>query len=266
MQVMNTLLNISLDISKLCNFSFFPLDEMSAFVSNTFPFKISFVIFCLFFQGQTVKKGTNLVIHWHKRLPAAMAFVMLSRVQDLHNLHIAGPFDERQIRCVPKALEEAIRLEKVSLSWRAKDVCFLSIASLNIRSLQKHYQDLQKDFKLMQKDVICLQETWLTSPQDENYTLVGYESHMASSGKGKGLATYSKIGIQGTISLMDDENTYQVMKMTVKGITIISVYLSSNCPKLDAVVNFISLNKSEKCVVIGDFNFSPCSSSYRDNM
>ena len=36
-----------------------------------------------------MKKGTDLVIHWHKRLPAAMAYVMMGRVQDLKNLHIS---------------------------------------------------------------------------------------------------------------------------------------------------------------------------------
>ena len=51
------------------------------------------------------------------------------------------------------------------------------------------------------------------------------------------------------------------MKIKVKGITLISVYLSSNCSKLEVVVDFLSQHKSEKCLVIGDFNFTPDASN-----
>ena len=118
-----------------------------------------------------MKQGSNLVIHWHKKLPESMAYVMMGRVQELENLYIAGKFDQKKIRCAKKALDEAIRLEKISLSWKVKDVCLLSIASLNIRSFPKHYQDIIKDFRIMQKDVICLQETWLSPLQEKKYTL-----------------------------------------------------------------------------------------------
>ena len=80
-----------------------------------------------------------------------MAYVMMGRVQDLENLFIVGNFDEKKIRCNKRALEEAMRIEKISRSWKSKDVCFLSIVSMNIRSLPKHYQDLKVDYKVMQK-------------------------------------------------------------------------------------------------------------------
>ena len=70
-----------------------------------------------------------------------MAHVMMGRVENIENLFIAGDFDERKIRCIPKALEEASRLEKISISWKVKNVCFLSIASINIRSFSKHQKD-----------------------------------------------------------------------------------------------------------------------------
>ena len=61
-------------------------------------------------QGQTVKKGTNLVIHWHKNLQPAMAYVMMGRVEDLKNLYIAGKFNEKKIRPNKQALNEAMRI------------------------------------------------------------------------------------------------------------------------------------------------------------
>ena len=53
-----------------------------------------------------------------------MAYVMMGRVQELENLFIAGKFDKKKIRCAKKALNEAMRLEKISLSWKTKDVWF----------------------------------------------------------------------------------------------------------------------------------------------
>ena len=74
-----------------------------------------------------------------------MAYVMLGRCEILDDIFIAGDFDERKIRCIPKALEEASRLEKISISWKVKNVCFLSIASINIRSFSKHQKDITAD-------------------------------------------------------------------------------------------------------------------------
>ena len=190
-----------------------------------------------------------------------MAYVMMGRVENMENLFIAGNFDEKKIRCIPKALEEATRLEKISLSWKVKDVCFLSVASLNIRSLMKHKEDLKVDYKMMGKDVICLQETWLHPDDDNKYSLDGYESCFASFGKGKGLATFAKPAIDDKISLIASDGTFQLMKTSIKGITVISVYLSSNCPQMENVVDFLAQQKTESCLIIGDFNFTPDASN-----
>ena len=73
--------------------------------------------------------------------------------------------------------------------------------------------------------------------------------------KGKGLATFSKVGTNNDVSLIDE--TFQLLKTEVKDITVISIYLSSDCSKLETVVDFIFKYKAEKCVVLGDFNFTP---------
>ena len=191
-----------------------------------------------------------------------MAHVMMGRVQDLENLYIVGQFDERKIRCNKKALEEALRIQKISLSWKSRDICFLSIASMNIRSLPKHFRDLQADYKILQRDVILLQETWLESPQQgDAYTLDMFESRLAIGGKGKGLLTFSKVEIEEDFSVVDSDATFQLMVTKVKGVTIISVYISSRCPKLDTIAKFFSKHATEKCLIIGDFNFTPDSSN-----
>ena len=41
---------------------------------------------------------------------------------------------------------------------------YISILSLNTRSLQIHIDDLLNDYDLMQSDILCLQETHLTQP------------------------------------------------------------------------------------------------------
>ena len=145
-------------------------------------------------------------------MPAAMAYVMMGRIQDLENLHITGQFDEKKIRCDKNALEEALRIERISMSWKTKDVCLLSLASINVRSLQKHYRDILADYKLLQKDVLCLQETWLQHEQENFYNVPEYSSHFASAGLGKGLATYSKGPVQNPVSFIDIRATFHLIK------------------------------------------------------
>ena len=137
----------------------------------------------------------------------------------------------------------------------------MSVVSLNIRSLFKHQRDLLADYKVLQKDVICLQETWLHLEQEKNYCLAEHTSNFASVGKGKGLATFSKAQVEGNVSLVDINTTFQLMTTQIKGISIISVYVSSNSLNLDSVVEFISQSQTEKCIIMGDFNFTPNTSN-----
>ena len=50
-------------------------------------------------QGQTVKAGQKVIIHWSKDLAKAMAYVMLGRCELLEDLYIAGEFDVKRIIC-----------------------------------------------------------------------------------------------------------------------------------------------------------------------
>ena len=41
-----------------------------------FPLRLSWAITCHKMQGQTVKKGSKLIVHWHTKLKNGMAYVM----------------------------------------------------------------------------------------------------------------------------------------------------------------------------------------------
>ena len=221
-----------------------------------FPLKLSWANTGHKIQGQSFKAGSKIVIHWHKCLPRAMAYVMCSRCQLLEDIYIAGNFDPKKIKCIPIALDEANRLEKISLSWKVKDVSYLSIISLNVSSLSAHFEDLKNDYDIMGKDLICLQETHVHPGQEKNFNIEGYDSVFASYGKGKGQASYSKLGLSEPITCVDPDGTYQITKMLVKDVTVISMYLSQNA-KLDEVSEFVRFHATEKCIVTGDFNFTP---------
>ena len=49
-------------------------------------------------------------------MPPSLAYMMLSRSESIDDLFIAGRFDSKKIRCNPKALAEAKRLEDISLT------------------------------------------------------------------------------------------------------------------------------------------------------
>ena len=101
-----------------------------------------------------------------------------------------------------KAMEELMRLEKLCLNnnpndWEKEDYNALKIYSLNCRSLRKHHEDILSDATILKSDIICLQETWLESNNNENeqssnnrYQISPYTFHANSCGRGKGIAIY----------------------------------------------------------------------------
>ena len=197
-----------------------------------------------------------------------MAYVMLGRCEDLSDVYInlvqtsktEKPIEliAKKITCPPDALQEAKRLEEMSLSWKIHDKCHLSIVSLNIRSLAKHLPDIKSDFKLMQKDLLCFQETWVFEKDEANYNLDGHNSLFASHGKGKGLASFCKMEMQRPQKIM--ENSFQLLKMVVKDVTVISAYLSQDA-ELDQVMENLTNLVTKRTVIIGDMNFKAGSSN-----
>ena len=61
-----------------------------------FPIKLAFAITGHKMQGQTIKKGSQVVVNWSRRMPPALAYMMLSRTETLGDLFIAGDFDPKR--------------------------------------------------------------------------------------------------------------------------------------------------------------------------
>ena len=64
------------------------------------------------------------MVNWNKRMPRGLAYVMLSRAECIEDIFIAGSFDPQKIKCVDVALEEAKRLETISLTNKSK-MCYI---------------------------------------------------------------------------------------------------------------------------------------------
>ena len=80
---------------------------------------------------------------------------MLSRAQKLEQLYILGDLHVSKWKASPSALQELRRLETNALN--SKGIGKFQIASLNVRSLPKHFEDI-KTLINFQVDVICLQD------------------------------------------------------------------------------------------------------------
>ena len=115
------------------------------------------------------------------------------------------------------------------------------------------FKDINADKMLSFSDIICLSETWL--PDDEcksHLHISGYELHLNSCGKGKGLAIYYKTGKFEAKTTFKDP-TLQISQLLSTDLNVIVCYRS----KADQVAKTVvpSLITTEKAtVVLGDFN------------
>ena len=83
---------------------------------------------------------------------------------------------------------------------------------MNCRSVRKHYQDIISDSLLSKSDVICLQETWFEDDiEASDFKIKNYQLHLNSYGKGKGIATYFKLGTVRHETDIKEEN-FQLTK------------------------------------------------------
>ena len=77
-----------------------------------FPFTLAWAATGHTMQGVTFKTGSGakLVIHWNT-FPAGMAYVMLGRVETIHDMFIVGDFDPGEIKADEEAKNETERLK-----------------------------------------------------------------------------------------------------------------------------------------------------------
>ena len=232
-----------------------------------FPLRLSWGVTAHKVQGQTFTTGSKVVIHWNNRLMPGMAYVMLGRNESLRDLYIAGKFKAKQIKCHPAALRESQELDRrASQISGLRDIWFLEskvtkVAFLNIRSLHKHHEDLLRDSVILASDVISLAETWLMDQPTHGLNLPGYALETVSKGFGKGVACYTKDHLSGGPVAAFSADTFQVLRVSIPGVHIITVYRSGsrdlNIPEVALKVQEMidECGEDSRVMIVGDFNF-----------
>ena len=208
-----------------------------------------------------MSKPNSLVVSIESAFQAGMVYVMLSRVCCLEQLIILGKLNRDKIKACPKVISENKRMEEVSVNrnptkWNNPSVQGVRVSSINARSLRKHMQDISKDPTLLRSDLICIQETWIdTEEEQEIYNLDGYTKYLNSQGRGKGLAIYIKKNKFKYVSDFKSPNM-QISKVTSERMDVISVYRSQEEP-LVSLTNQVEalLDPHKTTLVVGYFNF-----------
>jgi hypothetical protein len=221
-----------------------------------FPIKLAFAITGHKMQGQTIKRGSQLVVNWSNILPCALAYVMCSRCEAMEDLVIAGKFDPDKIRCHEIAIKEANRLDEISLSnlpiERDRSSELSGFAMVNIRSLNKHGKHLARDGVMLQYDIIFVTEIW-----QKTFDIEGYMSAFAhgTTGRARGVGVFFKK--DANIEVCQEE-LYQFIKFKTEDITIFCLYVSKGCDfgkLVQSLCNYDFNNKDENTCLIGDLNF-----------
>ena len=161
-----------------------------------------------------------------------MAYVMLGRSTRRQDIYISGELDLDQIRCDQDALDESNELQKVfdkniaemnekrSKNWK--------VSYLNIRSLRAHQEDVRKDNFLIDSDILGFGETHLN--KDKTVYFDGFQGSFGNSGKGKGVAGFTKMNLAADPKIMSS-STASAILMETSQFNIIFLYLSDNYDK-----------------------------------
>ena len=212
-------------------------------------------------QGQTVAKPNPMVIDIETAFQVGMVYVMLSRVCSLQQLFILNKVNRDKIKVCPAVLKEYQRMNKASVnhnpsSWNNTEKLGTRICSFNVRSLNKHIEDVRSDNIIIQSDIICLQETWLEKGIDnELYKMTGYKLHLNSQGRGKGMAIYMK---EEKFKHIKDVSTpnLQISLMSSKEVDVITIYKSQEESSISTRDHIKAIvNPKKTTLIVGDFNF-----------
>ena len=127
----------------------------------------------------------------------AQAHVMLSRAQHISQIYILNRLDENKIQTSSIGFAETKRLAAISINanptpWYKENNISLKVVSLNCAGLQAHFRDIQVDDTIAKGDIIHLIETSLEDNEESPLKLQGYDVHLTSVGRGKGIATLYK--------------------------------------------------------------------------
>ena len=226
---------------------------------SQFPLKLSWASTAHGLQGTTVEKGSNMVVHGHKKIPPAMIYVMLGRCQDLNNVFQEN-LDYKKIVCEKDALEETSRLAERNIVpgilSGSNEMFFM-----NIRSMECHFEDLLCDPEANKSSCICLVETWIKESSNVTFDWQGKEFYHCSKGRGKGCAMFTSDTMtnkQPFLSFGTDK--FQICSMRIfPTFQVLVLYLSKGCDKDQVVAVMMDIidNIEPKVypLILGDFNF-----------
>ena len=223
-----------------------------------YPLKLNFSMTCHKIQGSTLKKPEKLIADLRGikgNFGHGMAYVLLSRIQNLNQLIIVESIDKKYIYPSPTALEYYNQMN--SKEKMTKESSVFNYSSLNIRSLKKHFVDLLTEPGILESDLILVQQTCL-KPMDNltMYQIQHFQSHFNSHGNGNGIAIYYKEKYQ--IESFVNKPNYQISKIVSRDEDVICVYRSTST-NLDLQKEFLQdinslIEKRRRQIFIGDFN------------
>jgi hypothetical protein len=224
-----------------------------------FPLKLAWASTCHKLQGATIPKGKDLVCHGHRRIPSHMLYVMFSRTTSIDNLYLDENVDLKKIVCASecKQLQVNNTLNKRSIVESVKQMKNL-ISMVNVRSLQKHFEDVKVDHTLLSADIICLVETWITNKNAHQYQLEGYRMFHTSVGHGKGCVIYVANGKKSTFIEAITHPDYQVISILYcQKIQITLMYLSQNQKNNANLIDSLKViwNPNYHHILLGDMNY-----------
>lgn len=219
-----------------------------------FPLKLAWASTAHSMQGVTVKQGSKVVVHFHKKFKPGMAYVMLSRCERLQDLFITGDFTIDKIKCNPQALEDFIRLSESfqsTLLQRQKELGCLRISFLNVMNIWPHLEDIKQSSLLMSSTVLGLAETWMEPGTTVDFP--NFQAIFESIGSGKGLAAFFK---EDVTTLQISKPKLSSIKVSILAIDVIFLYLSHGVVWTD-VKSILEnwLNTDAPTAVIGDMNW-----------
>ena len=226
-----------------------------------FPVRLAHAITAHKIQGQSLIYPIKAAMDINSVFEAGQAYVMLSRIQCIDQLFIVNKLNPSKLKASASALEELKRLEAVSFNrnpsqWHQGNENSIKLVSLNCAGLLHHLRDIRGDEKLLRANVIHLLETSLSKDTNtEDISITGYNGQFINIGNGKGVATY--IQEDKKCDLVDDkvDQTLQIAKFNLGGISSITVYRSSNHSVVEtanSLKKFIDVK--ETTLITGDFN------------
>ena len=208
----------------------------------------------------TVKKPRKIVVDLSDVFSGGIAYVMLSRIQNIEQLILVGGSHLDKVYPSEKALDELTNmLEKQFKPCNGKSLLpnELKIFGCNIRSLPAHQKDIILEPCISEADVILLQQTCLSKNDMENeFVINGFENHFVTIANGKGVVTHFSTGFRHVADVSEDQ--YQMTLIRSQGLDIVNVYRSSNS-SCDAKKKFVQhllylLDFNKKVLITGDFN------------